>query len=271
MNIDEKAQLEMGDAALGRMLEILRMHSVGIVARSENIRTAPLLGSGTLVIIGGEKGIITAGHVYEAIKNFQPVSLVFVSKNNDDYRNVHVDIDNCAPFVLGKKPWENGPDLCFLKLPYDVVSVIDCHGAVFKNIDLDKKKMPLNAQSIFMFFVGGFADFYTKEISDDGKESKEITFVHETGVVQYETYRNSVTDTMVRHPREDRLEPDSFGGVSGAGVWGLSIDKDMNMRHLFFGVVCRETESSHDIRHFIFNGYISVYRDLFAMLGCLPT
>jgi len=272
MNIDDKILSELGSVALVRMMEIIRLHSVGICEYSSNVNSAVLLGSGTLAVICGEKGIITAAHVGELVIELESISLVFVSRDRDVYDNVRVDVGKC-PFVnIGEAPWnELGPDLCFIKLPFDAIGAIDCHGAVFKNIDMDKKRLEIFKNSPCMFFVGGFADAYTKtKYDDNGREKKEITFIHETGMVHCDDYEKNIVDVFVRDRREDRPEPDNFGGLSGSGVWKFLFDKNMKTDYLFFGVVYYQTSSSEGIRNLLFNSYGTVYRDLFLKMQCPP-
>ena len=93
----------------------------GFVQVGEN--TASFLGSGTLVLIGETKAILTAGHVLDALPKTGRVGLALPTRYEPTLGNECLWMEYVTPVYLGRgENGPDGPDLGLLVLPNPVAS-----------------------------------------------------------------------------------------------------------------------------------------------------
>lgn len=185
------------------------------------------LGSGTLVDIAGNKGILTAAHVWNAIKKHGTINLILSD------RTVTAVSINCE-HVVALEIWadeepEWGPDLAFLRLAQKDVETI---GAIKSFLNLSKQKddlgdaFPNYDKGLWMVFglVGEFCsqthNAKNKVATFTARCECFFTTIHETHQRAGYDYVDGGVDFGLEGV------PSSFGGVSGGGVWEIELSKN---------------------------------------------
>jgi len=188
-----------------------------------------LVGSGTFARVHGRVGILTAGHVWEAIDGmrhrFSEVSLVAAS----GMHAFSVPIEHLTPHIHLRResdPW--GPDFQFVELPAAKIGDIQARKAFAEltTKSADYRAMALRSDGFAA--VAGFPAAFADENRPSGN-GPPVT-----------TIRGGFSSTFNRHfvrgdydyleTTADQTLPDlprTYGGVSGAGVWRILIRKPL--------------------------------------------
>lgn len=183
-----------------------------------------LVGSGTLVDIDGRGFILTAGHVWNAVNTADTLHISLVGRQV----RLKISVRDIVAKMIWKPsgPEEWGPDLALLEIPAENVghfrayktflnfekqrseylrtpprfetSLWAVYGAVeqFSNVSVDPERRSLDAELVARAFIGGIVDRH----SIDGYD-----------------YCDAGVETSLPGV------PTSFGGVSGGGLWEVSL------------------------------------------------
>ncbi|HUE66293.1 MAG TPA: hypothetical protein VMO78_18125 [Rhizomicrobium sp.] len=201
------------------ILTHLSYFSVGSTKRVEGAGSA-IIGSGTLVSIGGRRGILTCGHVAEIYKKLADIGMVRFSKVGN--QNRIVKLDEAQTIILVSSPeWsETDLDLAFTMLPTAITESIAAQ-AIFVNMEMNKAKMqsgePDGAHSTDAM-LGLIAEFSGKPFIEGQEYISPMRGVLHTGNAV--TQGNGLLTIKPKAYNMDKL-PHSFGGMSGAGTWRL--------------------------------------------------
>jgi hypothetical protein len=190
-----------------------------------------LFGSGTLVTIGGVKGILTADHVTElGIYRRQLKEFYICYKASGGYRPFKpVTVDQFVPIVVGKYGEAHeleGPDLTFLTIIDDklaeALAGIKSFHPLDEQVDLSGypvTKMPWTIS-------GSPADEETKfvryEPAGDGNELLRFTDYHVPAYLDSLDKRDGF-DYLTLRVNAGTEGPKKYGGVSGGGIWLVSV------------------------------------------------
>jgi hypothetical protein len=186
-----------------------------------------LRGSGTLVDIGGNLGILTAQHVVEAIPENGEVGLVL----SKQLHNFKVRTEAVTRVLIGKGDKEDeGPDLGFILLPHVVLGQVKALKS-FYNIGKRRERI-LNEpveNDVGVWCISGFPDEYTRQEAPSQGFDEIKCFFGLCGFGGVSKFWDSgdfdYFDFDVYY-NEKNEPPQSFGGVSGGGLWQVIIARD---------------------------------------------
>ena len=171
--------------------------------------------SGTLAQLGGQKGIVTARHVWNKAKEHQ-LLLTLIGHGNYAFERKHlVGLVPEFETVLSEFEKVRVPDIAFIKLPYNYVGDLEAKGKAFFNIDKRIEAgayLPELEQGYWSVF--GNPD----EWRETGKK-KVISFVYGTGLSRCLERDNWDYLVMRLDTSANPDIPRDFSGMSGGGIW----------------------------------------------------
>lgn len=187
-----------------------------------------LIGSGTFVRLCGAPGILTARHVWDSVRRLSkedPKIGILIS----DKPHMHtIHIDYLVPTIdLERKTESFGPDIEFIRLPTANVGAISARKS-FYNLDLKRQEKLKAAKSRYgvCIVMGAPAEKAIHHGESSNGEVRTTIFV--SGMILQRTspikragfdYWNLATLSTVNG------RPESFGGVSGGGIWRVELAK----------------------------------------------
>ena len=120
----DPSALSRGDEALERVRHyVIGFVSVESGSLDPEARSA---GSGTLVDIDNIKGILTASHVVDHLREAKETGLVSFPPNSQARQGLRFDFNECQPVeIKGPRYTKDGPDIAFLGLPLDTCAALD--------------------------------------------------------------------------------------------------------------------------------------------------
>ena len=230
-----------------------------------------LIASGTLVAINGKLGIMTARHV--AARCGRPnmyISLLI----KDCPHNLG---DMCDRFNIvfsdspGDSSQEDGPDWAFMIPPPSIVGWLKANKGFWQLNDWKSKLQdyPIGEGKGF-WIIKGYPGEFVKEIGPKGG-FKEV--VKAKGFMAAYGHSKSVQDgeydyieIKVGETGDDGTKPplNSYGGISGGGLWWASVegdsDSDLKLRHVVYtGIPFYEICKSGKITGIKCHGWRSIY------------
>ncbi|HEX9911989.1 MAG TPA: hypothetical protein VGB01_01945 [candidate division Zixibacteria bacterium] len=225
-----------------------------------------LLGSGTLIKIEDEYGILTAQHVIPPLRKFKKLGLnlgTFVHERPQIDTNLLQIVEN------GTRAADSiGPDLAVIILPEYITGMIKPKKP-FWNISYNAKNVlsKIIDPEIGLCFVCGVVGEWTKISGPRGGFNKVLNCCCLCGYVGIEKYWNEEEFDYLKLSVNYENRPDlpaSFGGVSGGGIWrtvlyrseeGVISYSDL----LFLGVAILQTPTENNLRSIIGHGWLSIY------------
>lgn len=190
-----------------------------------------LRGSGTLVRVGKTVGVLTAGHVWRAIRDLPEVGIFLYPPRKMEIQAIRIELEllDVVFFDSGRED-ELGPDLAFVRLPDHKVASIDQH-AVILNLEKDDERARAGAPD----------NTVTVDVVTGGVEAlgQKISFRANRKLIVQESLLHVGYTTKLPDGREgfDRLEftpvpdsqfvpPHSYGGMSGGGCFRVYFPAD---------------------------------------------
>ena len=228
----------------------------------ESFRNSPL-GSGVAVRFQGHRhGVLTAGHVLNRGGNTPlavGATVVFPSMKHDQFvRDTSIELAPrpCTAFGFDNKSKE-GPDIAILPLTHDEWGAFDRAGKVAYNLDKerwsDSDKIRIGAMSAcFISVITGVRN-QASQIVQDYRDEDTKTIVVTTSNTSVDVAAERDGFDYLELPSEatkssypirwrsempgeaaeeveklihERVTPDVWSGISGAGVWNLAIGTD---------------------------------------------
>lgn len=243
-------------------------HLVGLIRirKEKSSDDIQLIGSGTLVCLDNSFGILTAHHVLEAIPANGTLCLILPYHDKEHRYTIDISDITKMPIARGNVD-SDGPDLAFIKLPQPYIGQIKAHGT-FYNLAHDKEEM-LNSpvdNNMGMWAVSGFPDEYTKEIESIGCFD---------GVIKYEgnclfggidkSYSSGEFDYIEMPADYQNDVPESFGGVSGGGLWHIILEQPPQgnikvKRIILSGLAFYQSALDNNFRSLKCHGKRSIYQ-----------
>jgi hypothetical protein len=194
---------------------------------SDPVQGAGLGGSGTLVQIDQQYGILTASHVLDYLNDSVAIGLILANATKPSLHAVKVRCETMRWLRIEPADDKNqGPDLAILTLASVDVGTV---GAVKSFYNLPKREWLLDrppALNEGIWFLAGFVDEYTSERQPDRGYSRIIGFRGACGrgwvdkqyrIGNFDYLDFEVTYGGVNDP------PQSFGGTSGGGLWQVPL------------------------------------------------
>lgn len=205
-------------------------------------------GSGTLVTVGGRRGILTADHVVTALQGLRWVGLLCPNRRNETTLCPRFGTADAAAVRIGNASMtEDGPDLAVLFPPPDVIGTLAAHKSHY-NLDLRQAQMldsPPEIDSGTWLLAGAAAEWVERAGEDnppwfDFKVGRTAIgppmFVGGYDYVDAGSLESAETDS-----------PRSYGGFSGGALWQV-IESDGEVTSLLSGVAFFQSEKRSGVR-----------------------
>ena len=189
-----------------------------------------LIGSGTFVKSGTIEGVLTCAHVAELISEYEEFGIVCFPIVDGRRQRITVPaLGTVSEKVeMAQKPWsEFGPDLSFIPLPPDQMSTIKSLANVADlNIGFRKltSDLAVDATQKFECVSGAVAS-----MTPPPRVSVSLTTLNVNGLVnigqiqEIDTHNGFDRLKIVPIPHSEFILPESYGGMSGGGVWRVYV------------------------------------------------
>jgi hypothetical protein len=250
---------ELPDTLTERVHREVRYFGVSLIATTIEDDRRAIPCAGTLVMINGVPGVLTARHVWEAI---QSLGVLGVMLNDRTLRVSTNTIHVVSPGYSSALPDDKSarvPDIAFLALTHEHRSTIEARGRTFYDITRRRNSPALATSPDDGFCVATG----TLEQLTDRESRKVCSFNYATGVDRLITQDG--WDFLYVHLNVEEnptLPVSTFGGMSGGGVWraryGVNPDKEFSLIDLsLIGVTFLETAEPG--RQLVAHGPHSIY------------
>lgn len=227
-------------------------------------------GSGTLIRFGDVVGVLTCGHVLEAVLKQTNIGLLCFPVRAAQIQTLRLPVNVTDHILLGAAPWTaDGPDLAFLRLPGAIMGDVE-RVATIANGDRHRKNIlcgdPANLMPICV--LGGVVDEMT---------SPAVITQMPDGVAATTTFQVMVNigNIIVDDMGEDRFRfqpiaspgtplPTSYEGTSGGGLWKFFLNqRDFSIvQATLVGVAYWQKRVGSEL-HILGHGPVSIYQTLF--------
>jgi hypothetical protein len=252
----------------------LARHAVGFVV-PERPR-ARALGSGTLISLGRLKGILTAAHVWDEVKNVSEIGLLAFPVRPDQAQRLRVQTEHLEAIKIANQSYsERGPDMAFLKLPVEIASNLEVNSS-FVSFERQLSNAfcdpPPDTQALDGV-VGIIAEWSDKEPVAMG--SLDVTTIRGLlnvgAAVEIEPADGCDRLRFDVLPADDFTLPESYGGTSGGGVWRaftqMRADQKKYLVQLrLLGVAFYQSDATNGSRSIICHGPKTIYDRMFTAI-----
>ncbi len=227
-----------------------------------------LLGSGTLIKVEDDYGILTAHHVMNELHRYSDLGLVFT--NSEHHPTIPVEDLSLVPVARGKIV-SQGPDLAVIFLPTVRARSLEAFQS-FYNLTYWREKVlknpPKQVGNLWEgpWFIVGFPDEYTR------REAPYLTsFQDLSGMTTVrKQYQDGDFDYLEVDVKYDVSEPPPlhFGGTSGGGLWYVPLSRTEDGKvqpreKILAGVVFFQTERTQNVRYIRCHGWLSIYEAVY--------
>lgn len=232
-----------------------------------------LIGSGTFVRLNGVRGILTARHVWDAVKRFSkenPHIGILISEKSHMH-TIHIDY-LLQSVDLPRKTESFGPDIEFIRLPSANLGTIAAIKS-FYNLDFKRSEKLEAAKSRYgvCIVMGAPAE---KTIHHPENSNREVrTTIYVSGMILQRSSpikKNGFDYWDLRTLSTEGGKVESFGGVSGGGIWRAELAKKPGSvfgsakikRLTLAGVAFYQSRLRHGYRKLRAHGPESIYQKL---------
>jgi len=263
---------DLPDTLIARMSRVLHSFSTGIVKaphHSDRHYREHLIGSGTLVLIDGIPGILTAQHVAQLLD--EPCQLGLILTEREHRFTIDCQYLKIIEIPASDIPGQ-GPDLAFIGLPKEKVSDIKVYKS-FYNLSTDREMSLTRPPALDrgVWFVCGIPDERT--IMEQPGESFDIAlsffgFCGAGGANrQFVLKGYDYIEVDVEYISSVNI-PTNFGGVSGGGLWQVTVKESREgqlepVQYFFCGIPFYQSELRDNKRFLRCHGRESIYRIAF--------
>jgi hypothetical protein len=218
-------------------------------------------GTGTFVRIGSIHGILTCAHVLDAIAKNEKIIDLAIFPVRKENRFIQLNIEHCDYIKFGPSNNQDGPDLCFIRLPIPFFDSIG-HLVSVKNLEVGRNHAFARAEPSeeSVTVVAGMIYEWTPEV----QQADQFVVRALVSVGQIEEKMKIADYDLFRFrpvPDKNFHAPSSYAGTSGGGLWRIYPKPDDGGEVAFrlIGVAFYETAD----RQIICHGQASVYVKLF--------
>lgn len=196
---------------------------------------AVVAGSGTLAIVGGVHGILTAGHVLAKLPSEGDVGVVRFPTEAETFQSLRLKMSDCEKLIISSGEFtRTSPDLGFLRLPASASVALE---STNKFLDLDAGRSAMSeAEPSDHFFdvVVGAVGVWTNDLPAklSSTRRKGINGLFGVGKI-VKRYEATDVDLFDFKPdeRHDELTPPRYNGTSGGGAWRIYLDATSGDEH----------------------------------------
>lgn len=249
---------------------------LSLIKLDGNNETLTFIGTGTLLKIKNWYCILTANHVLGLITKDGKLGIMVSFKG--DLKRLILDIENLNICTIAKGDDDSkGPDIGIIILPDTEIGYIKSE-KVFFNIDKRREKIILEPPEIDTgaWFILGIPG-ETEEILKPEKGYKVIKGYQSlcgTGGIdeEYQIDNFDYIEMTVEYDLDPTNLPDSFGGLSGSGVWQILLKKEPDgeisvSEYILSGVVFYQSSLENNIRVLKCHGRKSVYQQVYDFVS----
>jgi hypothetical protein len=253
----------------------LGIYSVGLISiesAKKTEKTIPI-GSGTLIKIGKNYGILSAEHVTKELKDSK---LGLVISEFEHRLIIDNKIFNIYSMLNGSS--SSRPDLSFIHLPETTIGTVKAKKS-FYNLDIAREaaiQSPME-NDFGIWFICGFPDELTKYGEQSIRDYDDaIGFTELCGAFvgiskEYDIDEYDYYDISVDCGLEDKV-PISYAGVSGGGLWQVQINQDAKKvfswgKPVLSGVAFFQSDIKDNKRIITCHGKKSLYNSLYRNLA----
>lgn len=262
-----KGQIE---TILADISERLSWYTIGIVKESSTTKKSDisLLGSGTLIEFNNVFAILTAQHLTKELNNVEQFGIILDKNEHRFFLNrQHVSFIEFSSSQKSAK----GPDLALIKLHGNIVEIFKAKKS-FYSLSLFKDCGVLNhlCYQEGLWNLSGFIEGLTKQ-SDSiyaFDSTKAFCLLNGPTIINeyYEEDNFDYCRAVVNYEENINI-PQSFGGMSGGGLWKiiLKITKDSVPKidkAILCGVPFYETGMENNQRKIICHAHKSIYDNI---------
>lgn len=194
-----------------------------------------LRGSGSLISVSGVKGILTCGHLWESIMNYDKIGLVLFPPRPNQYQTRSLNLERIKAqvkycFTPSKEPTEqkNGPDLAFIPLNQDDIGSIEAQVSFSPFTCLEARE----ACSADQFLLSGAIDEICGPVTSTTQRDT-VPIKGQMQVGKIDAVSLSKTDMRYNFKPDltgTQLFANSLGGMSGGGLWNFRLSPSSSSR-----------------------------------------
>jgi len=250
-------------------------HTIGFLRLTEDHdgKNAVPAGTGTLVQIDDMRGILTAAHVLTDLPNEGLVGLVRFLDKEEQHQQLKLDMGKTQKILLGSAPFtEWGPDVAFLRMPFDTAGTL---GATNTYVNFIKtREGPSQLGPRYFDAVVGEIGEWTEDLSPKRADTrlKGVRALFATGNIVRTFDRDGLDYFDLELVHETGFTPpNSYGGMSGGGLWRCYIDEALPPTILhavrLHGVAFWQNDLDETVRVIRCHGPKSVYGALYDKIA----
>jgi hypothetical protein len=216
---------EINDSLSDKIKAVIHGYTIALVRVKSEQSKENIFGSGTLVSLGGEYGILTAAHVTEEIKGMNEVGFCI-----GHYRHVkktqHLSISNVG---WSGEITPEGPDISLIRIPPTEIGWIKACKS-FYPLDDTKFEDKVDFSNKGHWFISGYIGTWTISKSQNGGSAGTHGFRPFIGIAEsvedYSVRGNFDYCTINVQYESNKDNPENFEGFSGGGLWKGKFRRD---------------------------------------------
>jgi len=193
-----------------------------------NVENAVACGSGSLVTVGGVRGVVTARHVIERIRHEPEVGLLRFPINEAAIQCHWIEVGKTEFECLAGSDGPLGPDLGFVRLPHATEALL---ASTNNHYPLDGERPPMEGsyRGLGMCeFVMGIVEEWTADLELTAERRLKKFMLLATDGFTADTRKHAGLDLGTFKPNAGANigPPKSYGGISGGGLWRVFFKPD---------------------------------------------
>lgn len=208
-------------------------YTVGLckVSRVGEEERAEPVGTATLIQFGSVYGLLTAAHVLAHLPDQGNVPVVRFPFRDNQLQKQVIDMSLAEKVILrGETFGPEGPDLGFLRLPPASVSSLKATNS-FVNVEkvrdevLDGPEEKVDFEDV----IFGVVEEWTESVPvlQPNARTVELKLLAGFGEIVSTSKRNGFDFyTFEASYDDDFKKPESYGGVSGGGLWRIFVERE---------------------------------------------
>ena len=272
---------DLSPQLLGELSDTIQHYATPIVMYrkgQDGKELVDLKGSGTFVTSSGIYAILTAAHVVEELEKRKPFSLALYVQEGE-HKHL-IDSQVLRPRIVARGENDaTGPDLGLIGLPDTAIGWIKASRTFY---DLDSAATYIGRENSFdaeryVSALCGTPDLLKELLPSERRYAgvRQYTQLCLFGSVgsPYAVGDFNYCDAEIDYEKGRRL-PESFGGVSGGGLWivpliekrGVGIEAE---RPMLYGVAFYQTAKEGSLRSIKCHGPIGIYIQAREQMGRL--
>ena len=262
--------MDFPDELSDSICQVLSNYSVALlrIVIDQNYEKFSLIGSGTLVIVNGRFSILTAEHVLSEIEGSEYLGLLTSYRGNPHRYKFETNQLAFHRIAKGEND-SDGPDIGLITLPNEIIGRLKAEKSFF---NIDRRRDRFNQGFIPVdrgfWFTLGFPGVFEFNIEPDRGFSEVKGYYGLCGISgirkEYENDGYDYLEMSIEYESHNEKLPDSFGGVSGGGIWQVPLSRNNQGRlepdeYILSGVMFYQTQLQENQRFLRGHGRKVIY------------